>query len=360
MDNNGTTNNQQINTVLSSDDIYTDEVFSGRAGDPDLEKENVFNQLRHSIAENGIQVPIFVFWDDETKKYKLIDGFRRLKAATLTGRDLKIPAIITNQNPFLVYDILNVLRKSLPVIVRAENLEKFSEAFPSLYQKQKADMVGMSEQSLGEYLKIAQLPEPEKSKARHDNNFTYPKLLKIARITDEVKQKKAFKAYIDDIYAGRDGNQENEEEVAKASSPSPVITDKKRTGEQNKNQTDKAGENNQEGTEAAPQKPRPDYIMIQRNKIENFKKSFWKNVDKWELDEAKQILSDLHGLEKFIKQKIDRLEKKMQEGAVERRNQSTQTGKTTVSKGSEPQQESDPPQKKHIPQPSQYATPPPA
>src|SRR6056297_2872689 len=144
MDNNGTTNNQQINTVLSSDDIYTDEVFSGRAGDPDLEKENVFNQLRHSIAENGIQVPIFVFWDDETKKYKLIDGFRRLKAATLTGRDLKIPAIITNQNPFLVYDILNVLRKSLPVIVRAENIENLITFFPTCIQNKRAFRTGCS------------------------------------------------------------------------------------------------------------------------------------------------------------------------------------------------------------------------
>ncbi len=74
--------------------------------------ERLMRELKDSINEIGILVPLIVFYDDQKRKYFLLDGERRLRCAKELGLD-KVPANIVAkptrlQNILEMFNIHNV------------------------------------------------------------------------------------------------------------------------------------------------------------------------------------------------------------------------------------------------------------
>ena len=97
--------------------------------------EEELRSLSRSIVENGILQPITVRRTDD-KKFELIAGERRLRAARLVGL-VKIPAIVIDmeQKDSALFAIIeNLQRQSLGFFEEAEAIEKLINEFDVLEQ----------------------------------------------------------------------------------------------------------------------------------------------------------------------------------------------------------------------------------
>ncbi len=115
--------------------------------------------LAQSIRENGILQPITVR-RTEDKKFELIAGERRLRAARLVGL-VKIPAIVIDmqQKESALFAIIeNLQRQSLGFFEEAEAIEKLINEF-NMSREDVCKKLSIAPSTLSNKLRILKLPE---------------------------------------------------------------------------------------------------------------------------------------------------------------------------------------------------------
>lgn len=115
--------------------------------------------LAQSIRENGILQPITVR-KREDKKYELVSGERRLRAARLVGM-VKIPSIVINiddKNSAMFSIIENLQRQSLDFFEEAEAIEKLVGEY-AMSREEVAQKLGLAPSTISNKLRILRLPE---------------------------------------------------------------------------------------------------------------------------------------------------------------------------------------------------------
>lgn len=115
--------------------------------------------LAQSIRENGILQPITVR-KREDKKYELVSGERRLRAARFVGM-VKIPSIVINiddKNSAMFSIIENLQRQSLNFFEEAEAIEKLVGEY-AMSREEVAQKLGLAPSTVSNKLRILRLPE---------------------------------------------------------------------------------------------------------------------------------------------------------------------------------------------------------
>ena len=115
--------------------------------------------LAQSIRENGILQPITVR-KREDKKYELVSGERRLRAARRVGM-VKIPSIVINiddKNSAMFSIIENLQRQSLDFFEEAEAIEKLVGEY-AMSREEVAQKLGLAPSTVSNKLRILRLPE---------------------------------------------------------------------------------------------------------------------------------------------------------------------------------------------------------
>lgn len=151
---------------------FSDSNPRGESEDKIL-KDETFERLKDSVYRFGVLVPIVVHEDkgDSTKRYKLVDGERRLRAALAAGVKW-IPAhVATSQEPTddLVQAVhIHMLRKQWPPVAQARAIRRLiSERRQRDPQVSDTDAVeelqaltGCTDTKLKSLRRAARYPEP--------------------------------------------------------------------------------------------------------------------------------------------------------------------------------------------------------
>ena len=123
--------------------------------DPELMQE-----LAHSIRTQGVVQPIVVR-PGENGRYVLIIGERRCRASKLAEKET-IPAIVrrvSDQQAAEMTVIENLQRQDLNCLEQAAAFGRLSQQF-GLTQQQIGDRVGLSRESVSNYMRLLKLPIP--------------------------------------------------------------------------------------------------------------------------------------------------------------------------------------------------------
>jgi ParB family chromosome partitioning protein len=122
--------------------------------------QEALEELAASISKNGILHPLIVAPSEETGKYTLIAGERRLIAAGLAKLD-SVPVIIreaSEQERLELALIENVQRADLTPLEAAEAFRQLADEF-NLSHDQIAQQLGKSRVSITNTLRLLNLPE---------------------------------------------------------------------------------------------------------------------------------------------------------------------------------------------------------
>ncbi|MGH9500088.1 MAG: ParB/RepB/Spo0J family partition protein [Terriglobales bacterium] len=125
--------------------------------------EGQLRELADSIRVNGVVQPIVVRLSS-TGRFTLVLGERRCRAAKLAG-ELNIPAIvrqISNQQAAEMTVVENLQRQDLNCLEQANAFARLSRDF-GLTQEQIAKRVGVSRESVANYMRILRLPDAVQS-----------------------------------------------------------------------------------------------------------------------------------------------------------------------------------------------------
>jgi ParB family chromosome partitioning protein len=147
-----------------------------------IHKDDALQELADSIKAQGVVQPIVVRPAADEGRYTLVLGERRLHASKLAGRET-IPAIVrrvSEQQAAEMTIIENLQRQDLSALEQAEAFRVLSEEF-QLTQSQIGERVGLSRESIANYMRLLRLPESAmKLLAEGDISFaTAKELLKL-------------------------------------------------------------------------------------------------------------------------------------------------------------------------------------
>ncbi len=121
--------------------------------------EEALEELATSIKQIGIIQPITVRELDDSDKYQLISGERRLRAATKAGLT-NIPAYIRTANDQDMLEMVlveNIQREDLDSIEIALSYERLMEEC-DLTQEKVSDRIGKKRTTISNYLRLLKLP----------------------------------------------------------------------------------------------------------------------------------------------------------------------------------------------------------
>ncbi len=159
--------------------------------------------LIKNILTEGVLQPIIVKrntnGNGNGKGYTLIDGERRLKAAS-KARLKEIPAMIVPSDikPEKLAELamtLNMQRKDLTALEEAEGLKKLKDDY-GYTQKKLATIIGKSDNYLSEILSIAKLPEQIKEEVRNsETDYSRHFLLRLLKKKTEQKMREYLKEH---------------------------------------------------------------------------------------------------------------------------------------------------------------------
>ena len=114
-------------------------------------------ELADSITRYGVLQPLTVRY--RKRKYELVAGERRLRAAKMAGLS-KVPCIVLNidmEESSLIALVENLQRRDLDYIEEAEGLSKLIQTF-DMSQEEAARRVGKSQSAVANKLRILKLP----------------------------------------------------------------------------------------------------------------------------------------------------------------------------------------------------------
>jgi ParB family chromosome partitioning protein len=121
--------------------------------------DDALEELADSIKANGVVQPILVRPSEEDGRYILILGERRLHASKKAGKTT-VPALVRRvslQQAAEMTVIENLQREDLSALEQAEAFRVLSQEF-SLTQQQIGDRVGLSRESVANYMRLLKLP----------------------------------------------------------------------------------------------------------------------------------------------------------------------------------------------------------
>jgi ParB family chromosome partitioning protein len=122
--------------------------------------EDMLRELSDSIKEHGVVQPVVVRPGEEEGRYILVLGERRLRASKMAGKET-IPALVRRVSPQQAAEMTvleNVMREDLNPIEQAEAFRVLSLEF-KLTQSQIADRIGMSRETVANYMRLLRLPQ---------------------------------------------------------------------------------------------------------------------------------------------------------------------------------------------------------
>jgi ParB family transcriptional regulator, chromosome partitioning protein len=122
--------------------------------------EDMLRELRDSIKEHGVVQPVVVRPGAEEGRYILVLGERRLRASKMAGKET-IPALVRRLSPQQAAEMTvleNVVREDLNPIEQAEAFRVLSLEF-KLTQAQIADRIGVSRETVSNYMRLLRLPQ---------------------------------------------------------------------------------------------------------------------------------------------------------------------------------------------------------
>ncbi len=124
-----------------------------------VDDDEALEELADSIKVNGVVQPIMVRPGDEEGRYILVLGERRLLASKKAGKTV-IPAMVRRlslQQAAELTIIENLQREDLSALEQAEAFRVLSREF-SLTQAQIGERVGLSRESISNYMRLLKLP----------------------------------------------------------------------------------------------------------------------------------------------------------------------------------------------------------
>ena len=124
-----------------------------------VDDDEKLEELSDSIQANGVVQPIMVRPGDEDGRYILVLGERRLLASKKAGKTT-IPALVRRvslQQAAEMTIIENLQREDLSALEQAQAFRVLSKEF-SLTQQQIGERVGLSRESVSNYMRLLKLP----------------------------------------------------------------------------------------------------------------------------------------------------------------------------------------------------------
>ena len=121
-------------------------------------EESALEELRDSIKEHGVVQPVVVR-PGEGGRFILVLGERRLRASRMAGLET-IPALLRRLSPQQAAEMTvleNVVREDLNPIEQAHAFKVLSQEF-KLTQMQIAQRIGVSRESVANYMRLLRLP----------------------------------------------------------------------------------------------------------------------------------------------------------------------------------------------------------
>ena len=151
---------------------------------------NLPTKFIDSLQQYGITQPLAVekLKDD---KYYLVSGFRRFSAAKELGIKTVPCYLVEGYIAPLLGFFENEHHLELTTIERSESIRKFCSIF-ECSQKDCADLLKISPQTLSDELKISALPQRIKDDAVNSKIVPKRDLIKISRINDPGKQWESY------------------------------------------------------------------------------------------------------------------------------------------------------------------------
>lgn len=158
--------------------------------------DSELGELTNSIREFGVLQPLLVK-KAEGKKFILIAGERRLRAAKLAGLS-RVPVIIKElQEPeaALIALVENVQREDLNFLEEAKAYKKLMDDF-NLTQGEIAKRVSKQQSTISNKIRILSLPE-ELQQMLMSNKLTERHARALLKLTEESDRKKVLNRVID-------------------------------------------------------------------------------------------------------------------------------------------------------------------
>jgi ParB family transcriptional regulator, chromosome partitioning protein len=170
--------------------------------------KELLEELADSIRANGVVQPVVVRPAEEDGRYILILGERRCRASKLAGKTT-VPAIVKRvsaQQAAEMTVIENLQRQDLNCLEQAEAFRVLSGEF-RLTQQEIGDRVGMSRESVSNYMRLLKLPKSVMEYlANNQMGFSEARQLltlddpeTIAKAADEVVRKHMSIEQIEDL-----------------------------------------------------------------------------------------------------------------------------------------------------------------
>jgi ParB family chromosome partitioning protein len=162
-----------------------------------FDKESL-QELADSIRENGVLQPVVVRPGEEEGRYILVLGERRLQASKLAKKET-IPAIVrrvSEQQAAEMTLIENLQREDLNCMEQAEAFRVLSKEF-NMTQEEIGKRVGMSRESVSNYMRLLRLPEQVMEYLLHDR-LSFSEARELLGLHDEKNIQAAA-----DIVAGK-------------------------------------------------------------------------------------------------------------------------------------------------------------
>jgi ParB family chromosome partitioning protein len=126
-------------------------------------EEEALVDLAQSIKEHGVVQPVVVRPGQQQGNYVLVLGERRLRASKMAGKET-IPALVRNlsaQQAAEMTVLENVQREDLNSLEQAQAFRVLSQEF-HLTQAQIAERIGVSRETVANYMRLLRLPEKVK------------------------------------------------------------------------------------------------------------------------------------------------------------------------------------------------------
>jgi ParB family chromosome partitioning protein len=169
--------------------------------------EKMMEDLAESIRANGVVQPV-VLRPGANGRYVLVLGERRCRAAKMAGKTT-IPAIVrrvSEQQAAEMTIVENLQRQDLNCMEQAAAFSKLSKEF-ALTQEQIGQRVGMSRESVSNYMRLLKLPGTVMQYLLNGQlGFSEARALlrleddeTIAKVADEVLRKRISLAVLEDL-----------------------------------------------------------------------------------------------------------------------------------------------------------------
>jgi len=188
---------EHIVTADAVNEIDIDKIEANPFQPRTIFKEEALEELAKSIKELGIIQPITVRKIDG-RKFQLISGERRLRAAQLAGLK-KIPAFIRfadDQGMLEMALVENIQREDLDAIEVAISYQRLIEEC-KLTQESMSERVGKKRSTVSNYLRLLKLPAEIQLGIR-DKQITMGHARALVNIENEKTQLKFYYKIIDE------------------------------------------------------------------------------------------------------------------------------------------------------------------